>query len=106
MDFHKISTIGTVFGSKPWIYMTKISGFPDFFGISPALRSHNFFSTEPILNFLHSMESYESNSFISAILDTQSKPGAPIDAHLWRGFSKMSIHSPNMGTSPGASGAA
>ena len=63
-----------------------------FFGISPTLRSHNFFSTEPILNFLDSMERYESNSFISAILDTQSKPKAPIDTHLWRGFSKIGIH--------------
>ena len=94
MFFQKCRSSGTTFGSKPWIYMTKIPGFPDFFGIPPTLRSHNFFSTEPILNFLDSMESYESNSFISAILVTQSKPRAPIDAHLWRGFSKMSIHSP------------
>ena len=74
--------------------MTKIPGFSDFFEISPTLRSHNFFSTEPIFKILGSLESYEYNSFISAILDTQSKRGVPSDVLLWRGFSKMSMHSP------------
>ena len=46
------------------------------------------------------MESYESNSFISAILDPQSKSRVPIDVHLWRGFPKMSIHRPTT-VSPG-----
>ena len=98
MDFHKIQRLRTVFGSKPRIYMTKIPGFPDFFEIPQTLRSCNFFSTQPIFKILDVMESYESISFISAILDTQSKPTAPIDTHRWRGFSKMSIHIPIVDT--------
>ena len=69
--------------------LMKFRGFSDFFEILPILRSHKYFSTEPIWIFLDSMKSHGSDSFISAILETQNKIRVPPEAHLWTGFWKI-----------------
>ena len=51
----------------------------------PCSNSHNFSSTEPISKISDVFWSYESNSFISAILDSQRKDRVPSGARFdWR----------------------
>ena len=84
---------GTVFGSKSWILLTKMHGFPDFFDILPTLKHRNFFSTRPILKIVDVLKSYESNSFISVIFRyTELDQGTLRCSPLERIFEKM--HSP------------
>ena len=96
MDFHKIQVSGQFLAQNLGFIWRKSQDFLIFSESHQLWGAITFFLLNRFLNFLDSMERYmyESNSFISAILDTQSKPGAPIGVHLWRGFSKMGIHSP------------
>ncbi len=63
------------FWRKIWISLTKILGFWDFFEIPPTLRSHNFFSTEPISIIFGLLESSISETFISGVL-----------VHIWQEY--------------------
>ena len=96
LDLSEIPLLRTVLGSNPWIYMTKIRGFSDFFEMLSTIKNRNFFSTEPIFKFFDFLKRYRSESLISAILDAQIKIRVPPDAHLCSIFRKNAIHSPNL----------